>query len=278
MSPDPVERAAPYSSPYVFVSDNPINYIDGNGRFKIRFLFGLLAKGVHERITKTALATVNGEGISNKLKSNLLVRGVRRADIQAIVKDWLGHKGLEYHFDNMEDEQAIKKGWNNVQERINSANDLLAEGDNRGASKEYGLIAHTVQDFYAHSNYVEIASQYYDNFDEIPLYDEVMNNPDAYDPRFIEDLEKNLYSGHYGSHEDFTANSKDERSHGKTNKDSGVDTPINNPKFGYAGLAEELATKATQKLFRGERFTNTNTRSNNSKAKPRLPRYRHKDS
>lgn len=61
------------------------------------------------------------------------------------------------HFDNCDFDGALDK----VQARMAEARQLAKQGDRKGAIKVLGQIVHAVQDFYAHSNFVELMEKEY---------------------------------------------------------------------------------------------------------------------
>ena len=95
----------------------------------------------------------------------------------------------------------------------------------KGNFKEVGINLHTIADFYAHSNYVELYMEYAKNSDKgitsvdaIPLFSDVYSNPNNYSG-FLEILNDKLTTGIYNSmKEDFF--SKDSKSHKQMNHDS----------------------------------------------------------
>ncbi len=260
MSVDPAARAYAFASPYNAFGNNPILNTDGDGRFTISTM---LTPGVHERITQNALCIATSTGICRLTSGSILVSGVRHADIESLKEEKFNPlNGVDYHFDNLSSFGDAIERWNVVQERINGANQLLDLGWQNEGEFGYGIIAHSVEDFYSHSTYVEIAMRNgYLNYTEIPLFDEVVNNEECFDINFVNDLKANLKSGTYGGHvSDLLDNKYKEGSHGKINKDLGLDATFdpNQPQKQIQSFAaEHLATKAAAKLFSGGSFTKT---------------------
>jgi hypothetical protein len=58
----------------------------------------------------------------------------------------------EYHFDN----NAFEKTYRYIEEQRETARESLKENDVMSAWQAFGRLTHTVQDFYAHSNYVTL--------------------------------------------------------------------------------------------------------------------------
>lgn len=183
LSPDPYSNAYYSYSPYCFVTNNPIIYIDSEGGFKIP---------VHRNITARALDRAS-------LKSNAF-----RFDIlsgNTIVADIFG-AGEDHHFDGRRNFEEINATWS----KLNS--DILKSsiGDTKlgGAeSVHFGKLLHNVQDFYSHSNYVELFIEYFvQHFGsppstvEIPTYDEAISSP-AYSNFRKNYLEKSLKTGQF---------------------------------------------------------------------------------
>ena len=62
----------------------------------------------------------------------------------------IGHD--EYHFDN----NAFDKSYNYIEEQRELTNSSLLANDVQAAWAAFGRLTHTVQDFYAHSNYIDL--------------------------------------------------------------------------------------------------------------------------
>lgn len=135
----------------------------------------------------------------------------------------------------------------------------------------YGLGAdlHNVQDFYSHSNYVELYSQYYKDqggdmskfsADMVPLYEDGINNKDFKEKY----LEPKLRTGDFDMLDNekmpWTDDSKlGKDTHDKMNKDSneskhGKET-VPGTKTTYHDLAKGVATKATNKILSDKKKT-----------------------
>ena len=162
MSPDPLASDYPGESPYSFAGNSPIVFVDQEGKFKIP---------IHYSITKQALA---GLSLSNAASIDIL-------NGNTIVADIMGANS-EIHFDARRNYSQIQSTFRTLNEKIDDlANNYTKLDAFQGGSNsiELGKALHTVQDFYAHSNYVELYIQYYqDNNDgavpdaeNIPIYD-----------------------------------------------------------------------------------------------------------
>lgn len=220
------------------------------------------AKGEARRVTKTAayvgvredfretatkslvgyaFATPLHEEISEAHLSSLLtpdeVRVVERANRgqDDLIR---GQNHSEYHFDNGQ----IKEGFEFIQGQYA----LIAKtGDKEEALQALGKILHAQQDFYAHTNYIELYREHFlaDHHrtpqpSEIPLYEEARR-----DPSFAGQLAAQLRSGHFSRLEfvlkDLPNLNQDPNSHEKMNKD--------NPSRPLYPEAKDLAERQTKK-------------------------------
>jgi len=96
--------------------------------------------------------------------------------------DWLtgqiGHD--EYHFDN----NAFEKSYAFIEEQRALTVSSLQDGDVPAAWSAFGRLTHTTQDFYAHTNYVDLwLARFTDKtlsspLEIAPLMDELVNSPD----------------------------------------------------------------------------------------------------
>jgi hypothetical protein len=96
----------------------------------------------HDRITRRAL----DEAFSPRALNKIVAANVR---LDALWNQ-LGHD--EFHFDNNAFERS--RGYISAQRALIAPN--LERGDVAGAWRAFGRLTHTVQDFYAHSNYVDL--------------------------------------------------------------------------------------------------------------------------
>ena len=109
-----------------------------------------------------------------------LVQGARAADMLGFSEEW--------HFDNKANYGQVSAQWKAISQRIS----------NRPSYDYFGLGAdlHNVQDFYSHSNYVELYVEHYKKNnkgatpDAVPTYDEGIK-----DPSFNKVLQKGLKTG-----------------------------------------------------------------------------------
>lgn len=127
----------------------------------------------HEAITRKALSTH-----VSPLALNIIVAANMEQDN---LSGQFGHD--EYHFDN----NAFEKGYAYLAEQRTLIHAALGNGDTPSAWAAFGRLTHTVQDFYAHSNYVDL---WLAQFEENPP------QPTEIDPLVKEFLENpNLHSG-----------------------------------------------------------------------------------
>lgn len=93
---------------------------------------------IHKRITEKALRPIlKAEALKTVTRANLL------HDIHVLTS--------EYHFDNC----RFKAGIRYIEAQYSLAVSQ-ANRDSRKALKAFGRVIHTVQDFYAHSNWIEL--------------------------------------------------------------------------------------------------------------------------
>lgn len=115
---------------------------------------------IHIEVTKKA-----GE-LNHLSKAQIvsLALGASMADAEGWSEDW--------HFDGRKNFAEMQKGWNDVNARV------IARADDYYA---LGFDVHQTQDFYSHSNYLELFVQYYKDKggdmsqftpDIVPLYEE----------------------------------------------------------------------------------------------------------
>jgi hypothetical protein len=222
-----------WESPYACFGDNPIWKVDPDGQFAIP---------IHAQITDNAAKL-------NKLTSTqtfFLVQGARAADMLGFSEEW--------HFDNKANYKEVSAQWKGITQRIND----------RPAWDFYGLGAdlHNVQDFYSHSNYVELYVDYYKKSNggampaAIPIYDVGVK-----DAEFNKVLEGSLKTGTFDVGK-FIVNEKirgkdmGADSHQKMNKD--------NAKGALGKLAKDVAQKHSEKIISEKQQQNdTKSKSEN---------------
>jgi RHS repeat-associated protein len=233
MSVDVKNKVSPNWSLYRMSFDNPLKYFDPDGNFEIP---------IHKEITKEAAKFT--KLTNNQIK--FLIMGVQNADILGFAEDW--------HFDGRKNFAEIQETWNKLNASIKSR-----------AGDYYGLEAdlHTVQDFYSHSNYIELYIQYYKDqggdmskfsAELIPLYEEGVK-----DEKFREYLEKNLRSGNFEllNNEKMSWTNKEnlgKDSHYEMNKDSNESKhggeKVNGTDLTYHEIAKNVSIRATIKILK----------------------------
>jgi len=163
---DPRISELPNESPYIYAINNPVLFIDKKGGFPL---------SVHEELVRSALKTKVGT-----LSADDIVFGTTYiADIGMMPQS-------SVHFDNM-DYTQIMSNWTQINNTLQEVKD-----DFGSFNKEYGgydaiklgVALHSVADFYAHSNYIEVYFDYYKanndgnlpNIEDIPTFEEAMKD------------------------------------------------------------------------------------------------------
>ena len=169
LSIDPLWKKFSEKTPYSFAGDNPILKIDVEGGFEIP---------IHKMITEVSakISKLNADD------SKWLARGAQAADYLGFSEDW--------HFDGRGSFKEINDTWKGINKRIAGRG-----GDYFGL----GADLHNVQDFYSHSNYVELFVEYYKSTNngalpnDIPSYTQGLKNS-----KFKAILEGKLHTGKFG--------------------------------------------------------------------------------
>ncbi len=230
---DPLAHKIPNFSPYVAFNDNPIYYVDPDGKLGI---------SAHAEVTKNTAEL-------KKLTSTqtfFLVLGSKNADYLGFSEDW--------HFDNMSDFQQIENAWANINQRIAQ----------RPKWDFYGLGAdlHNIQDFYAHSNYVELYVEFYQSTGGDMKDFDVASIPtfDAVNSKFKQYLKENLRTGTWDDLDNekmlwTDENKLSEDSHYKINKDNNTTSlkgkeKIKGTNSTYYDAVIAVAQKHTNKIVK----------------------------
>jgi hypothetical protein len=127
----------------------------------------------HESITRKALS----EHFSPRALQAILAANIKQDDL---LTGQIGHD--EYHYDN----NAITKSDHYIHEQRTLTLSALQNDDLPTAWAAFGRLIHTAQEFYAHSNYVDLwlsqfNSQTYPPPSEIaPLMDELLCSPNLH--------------------------------------------------------------------------------------------------
>lgn len=202
---------------YHYVSNKPTTMVDPWGDFSI----GLSGKAVHEEITIAALVYLDIYYDLPKDFRQELIRGV------SVGADILNAR-QKYHMDNLKNCQEIFYAWTDLLEELE---ELLENIDINNLDDAYqlGLLLHEVQDFYAHSVYVDLYMEYYgDKYNASPEVVPIFR-VGVTDDNFNKMLEgDNFYTGNFKIvnviPQTIPSEKKDPRHHEYVNKDY-VDTP-----------------------------------------------------
>jgi len=138
----------------------------------------------HESITRKAL----GQRFSPRALAALLSANVKQDNL---LTGQIGHD--EYHYDN----NAIAKSDRYIEEQRVQTLAALQSDDPASAWAAFGRLIHTAQDFYAHSNYVDL---WLANFNEngqtppsppeiVPIMDELVQSPNLHSGKLYYPLE-----------------------------------------------------------------------------------------
>jgi hypothetical protein len=163
--------------------------------------------GNHSTITRSAIAFLKAQGVRfSRWEEDQLEDGASDTD--------LSEGGLiprhpyepRFHFDNLTDYEAIRQNYRTVVLLVRE-NILKPKRD----PWEFGKVLHAIQDFYSHSNYVELFRNYRTSRGElvgsVPPLEEVLLNPNQY-PGFVVELTK-LRTGFYPDRYDPADNNVD---------------------------------------------------------------------
>ncbi len=206
VSVDPLAEATPGLSPYQYAGNNPLRNIEVAGMFWY---------DVHNEINQEALA-----GLFTKSEIEVVERASLAQDINT------AKYVAEEHFDS----EKFAEGWAflDTQMKAMSLADL-------------GKALHALQDFYSHSNYIELGTQFFGSEDKIPTFDEALQNKE-----FKALWEKRGTSGYYPDEK--TPNKK--LSHGVLNKDRAKGKSTSEDKKKLVGAAKKLACKNSEAYAR----------------------------
>ena len=236
---DPLAELAPGESPYIYVTNNPLIYIDPDGKFKIP---------IHGRIIEMAFKQSGlSPGFWNLFKTDVKLGATYAADITGVAAD--------FHFDNRQNYAEVKSTWESLSKKTNEKiHELGAFNRKFGGANAvtFGIMLHTIQDFYAHSNYVELYVEYYKSENDgaiptsIPIYD--VAHGGSSNSTFKALLKEKLRTGDFHILDNEFTNPNGERaqkptSHNKMNKDK-VDTLV-------GALAKEAAIGHTALYLKG---------------------------
>jgi RHS repeat-associated protein len=227
MSQDPDGFTAGDTNTYRCCGNSPTNGVDPSGLF---------TPANHKAITQAALAK---SGLSGGAISVIVFWDVEQDDVLGIDLNTPLFVDAN-HMDNSQFGPAIKA----MQERTDTARKLLSANL---VLKQFGMIAHAIQDFYAHSNYVELMDARAggkSTIGSIPIATALLNFSPA-------SLPSGIYSGAFNIVNPRTWSSTlgtAPRSHQALNKDD-ANSPegkiLNKVGVSYFALAKDLAIRTT---------------------------------
>ncbi len=213
-----VDPADEFHSPFVYSHNDPINFLDIDGNFE---------RPIHSEITQATLLNANKK--YDKYK-NAIIAGSQSIDIIGAFDD--------FHFDGRQNYKEVVLTWNSIYNKLSTIN--LEKNELMPSVLGYTL--HTIQDFYAHSNYVELFVKYYVKKhktmpEEVPIFSEGMKNDEFRENYLVPELR----TGDYGIFTDlyyWISGIENPNSHRAMNKDH-PDNPLHN-------LSTDAATRDGQ--------------------------------
>jgi RHS repeat-associated protein len=232
---DPLVEKRPWLSTYAYGSNNPMGRVDPSGKFDVP---------IHGDITKTAISQSKLEKkISETTQKTLVFGATISADYVGAASDW--------HFDGRKNYTEVNQTWNDLNKDISQTISNIGTVNKKIGGwdiDKLGNLIHNVQDFYSHSNYVELYIEYYKSENDgemptsVPTYDEGIKNGD-----FTSLLQNKLRTGDFDFLDNEKTNPKGTKaqsptSHNKMNKDH-ADTPAGQ-------LAKKVAIEHTTKILR----------------------------
>ena len=130
-----------------------------------------------------------------EITTNALESSFSSGELQTVIQANIGQDKLinliihpEYHFDN----NLFTEAYTYLEQQRQVILATLNKGDQQESRKAFGRLIHGAQDFYAHSNYVELWLEMYNRKEENtqinprdidPLNVEILNNPGLYSGR-----------------------------------------------------------------------------------------------
>lgn len=161
----------------------------------------------HGSITKAAIAFLKSQGLRfSSWEEDQFAEG--SSDTDLIEGGLLPRHPYEsrFHFDNLTDYEGIRQNYRTIVILVRE-NVLKARRD----PWEFGKLLHAIQDFYSHSNYVELFRGYRvargELVGSVPPLEEALFNSDRY-PGFLQELAR-LRTGFYPDRSDPADNDTD---------------------------------------------------------------------
>ena len=249
LSVDPFASKTPDESPFITFGNNPIVNIDPDGKFKVP---------IHRAIIEKAIELL---GLDWSRKHFKLAGRQQYIDIFYATDD-------DVHFDNKFTAQDVYKRWESLAKEIQDAK--LSDDDGRilkgdidmSFDENLAKVLHTVQDFYSHTNFVELYIEYYKNTHngndpneaEVPIYDDAIKD-DKFKKEYLDTRLKsggfNLWRWLRGVDKKNT-DKRGHTHHDDLNKDD-ENTPEGKKKHTGVSLhsyARTVATKHTKKIIK----------------------------
>jgi hypothetical protein len=164
-------------SPYSVFGDNPIYFADPDGNFKVP---------VHQRIIRNAAKKLGYD--EQRIKK--LENGVAYTD--AASDAGLADHSSYLHFDGLDNSRQVRNNYTRIQGDL-----TRIKNSNSATDFHVGFYIHAIQDFYAHSNYAELHTQYFGADANLVTYKDVLNDKTGKYTDFKSLLDKNLITGKF---------------------------------------------------------------------------------
>lgn len=211
-STDPKASHFAYINPFNFCENSPIIYKDPNGKFKIPIHFEIAMeamssipafKDIIDKVSEAWESAMEGDpenalknvgDVTSNNKTSFLIGVAWGVTLHS---DVLEVENASRHFDGLGDYQQIENRWSELNSEIKN---LKIDQTSFESGTQLGQLLHSVEDFYAHSNYVELYIDYYKSthngslpkVDDIPIFEKGIK-----DTKFKKILESELETGHF---------------------------------------------------------------------------------